>query len=317
MDWCGIVAINKPPGLTSRQIVDKVAKLVRPAKAGHAGTLDPLATGVLVVAVGPATRLIAHLQQGRKRYVGQFRLGQRSDTDDAEGQIVPGGDWTGITEAALREAAAQFTGVVSQVPPQFSAIHVDGKRAYALARKGEVVDLQARDVEVFSLQVTRFQPPDFELAIECGSGTYIRSIGRDLGEQLGCGALMTALNRTAVGPFTLEDAIPFDELDRDRLELDLQPALRAVADRPRRVVDADEQRALRQGRTIATGDITSHAGLSTAMHPEESGTATSESDQCPKVEVALIDSRGLLIGMAKLEFEKQRLQPEIMFPPRE
>lgn len=317
MDWCGVVAIDKPPGFTSRQIVDKVAKLVRPAKAGHAGTLDPLATGVLVVAVGPATRLITHLQQGRKRYIGRFRLGQRSNTDDAEGLIVPGGDWTGITETDLVAAAGQFTGVVSQVPPQFSAVHVDGRRAYALARKGEVVDLQARDVEVFSLQVTRFEPPDFELAIECGSGTYIRSIGRDLGEQLGCGALMTALERTAVGPFTLENAVPFDELDRDRLEQVLQPALHAVADRPRRVVDADELRALRQGRTIATGEISWQAGLSTITHPGESDTATPDSDQCPNVEVALIDSRGILIGMAKLEHERQRLQPEIMFPPRD
>lgn len=323
MDWCGIVAINKPPGFTSRQIVDKVAKLVRPAKAGHAGTLDPLATGVLVVAVGPATRLITHLQQGRKRYIGQFRLGQRSDTDDAEGQLVPGGDWAGVSEADLVAAASQFTGVVSQIPPQFSAVHVDGKRAYALARKGEVVDLQARDVEVFSLLVTRFEPPDFELTIECGSGTYIRSIGRDLGEQLGCGALMTALQRTAVGPFTIEDAVPFDELDNERLKESLQPALHAVADRPRRVVDADELRALRQGRTIPIGDLTARtklddqSGLSTAAHCVESNFTPPGADQCPKVEVALIDSSGLLIGMAKLEREKQRLQPEIMFPPRD
>lgn len=328
MDWCGVVAINKPPGFTSRQIVDKVAKMVRPAKAGHAGTLDPLATGVLVVAVGPATRLIAHLQQGRKRYVGQFRLGQRSDTDDVEGQIVPGGDWTGITEPALREAAAQFTGVVSQVPPQFSAIHVDGKRAYALARKGEVVDLQARDVEVFSLQVTRFEPPDFELAVECGSGTYIRSIGRDLGEQLGCGALMTALQRTAVGPFTLENAVSFDELDSHSLQQALHPALLAVADRPQRIVDADEQRALRQGRTIPIGsltvpsDSTSLAGAGLMVHSDEPTAAATVgpvtgAEVRPKVEVALIDSSGILIGMAKLEFEKHRLQPEIMFPPRE
>lgn len=317
MDWCGIVAVNKPRGLTSRQIVDKVAKLVRPAKAGHAGTLDPLATGVLVVAVGPATRLITHLQQGRKRYIGQFRLGQRSDTDDAEGQIVPGGDWTGITEASLMAAAGQFTGVVSQIPPQFSAVHVDGKRAYSLARKGQVVDLQARDVEVFSLQVTRFEPPDFELAIECGSGTYIRSIGRDLGEQLGCGALMTALQRTVVGPFTLENAVPFDDLDRDRLKQSLQPALQAVADRPRRIVDADELRALRQGRTIAAGGITGQTDLSTITHPDESGTDTPDSDHSPEVDVALIDSSGILIGMAQLEHDNKRLQPVIMFPPRE
>ena len=180
MDWCGVVAVDKPAGFTSRDIVDKVAAIVRPAKAGHAGTLDPLATGVLVIAVGPATRLISYIQQGRKRYVGRFRLGQRSDTDDVEGRITEGGDWTGITETMLTTAAGRFVGSISQVPPQFSAVHVDGRRAYALARRGESVELQARPVEVHSLRVTRFEPPDFELEIECGSGTYVRSIGRDL-----------------------------------------------------------------------------------------------------------------------------------------
>jgi len=311
MDWCGVVAINKPPGFTSRQIVDKVAKLVRPAKAGHAGTLDPLATGVLLVAVGPATRLITHLQQGRKRYIGQFRLGQRSDTDDIEGRITSGGDWAGITEAMLIDAASQFTGVVSQVPPQFSAVHVEGKRAYALARKGEFVELQAREVEVFSLKVTHFQAPDFELTIECGSGTYIRSIGRDLGEQLGCGALMTSLQRTVVGPFRIEDAVPFDELDGNRLKQELHPALQAVVDRPRRIVDEDELRALRQGRTIPPGAIAAslQCDMTTTIEPG--------ADAAPKVEVALIDTSGVLIGMARLELEQQRLQPEIMFPPRQ
>ncbi len=292
MDWCGVVAVDKPAGFTSRDIVDKVAAIVRPAKAGHAGTLDPLATGVLVIAVGPATRLISYIQQGRKRYVGRFRLGQRSDTDDVEGRITEGGDWTGITETMLITAAARFVGSISQVPPQYSAVHVNGRRAYALARRGESVELQARPVEVHALRVTRFEPPDFELEIDCGSGTYVRSIGRDLGGILGCGALMTSLRRLAVGPFALGNAIPFDGLDASRLKLAIQPPLQAISELPRRVVDGDEIRALRQGRTIAIGELPS----------ADAGT-----------EVALIDINQSLIGVARIEAGTQRLQPHIVF----
>lgn len=293
MVWCGIVTIDKPMGLTSRQIVDKVAKIVRPAKTGHAGTLDPLATGVLVVAVGSATRLISYIQQGRKRYIGQFRLGVRSNTDDVEGEITEGGVWTHITEQMLVDAVAQFVGTISQVPPQFSAVHVGGQRAYKLARRGELVEIDARPVEVYSIRVTQFNPPDFELEIECGSGTYVRSIGRDLGEHFGCGAIMTSLRRLVVGPCRIEDAVPFADLDEARLRSALQPPLTAVADFPQRNVDADELHALRQGRTIETCSL-SGAG--------------------PETEVALIDADGQLIGLARFEGSPSRLQPRIIFP---
>lgn len=290
MVWCGIVTIDKPTGFTSRQIVDKVAKIVRPAKTGHAGTLDPLATGVLVVAVGSATRLISYIQQGRKRYVGRFRLGVRSNTDDVEGQIADGGAWTHITELMLADAAAQFVGTISQIPPQFSAVHVGGQRAYALARRGEKVEIEARPVEVHAISVSRFNPPDFELDIECGSGTYVRSIGRDLGERLGCGAIMTSLRRLQVGPCKIEDAVAFDNLDEGKLRSALQPALSAVATFPQRLVNDDEIRALRQGRTIEVGTLST-----TAL----------------EAEVALINADRRLIGLARLE--PLRLQPQIMF----
>ncbi|MBS0205967.1 MAG: tRNA pseudouridine(55) synthase TruB [Planctomycetes bacterium] len=287
--------MNKPAGSTSRQIVDKVARIVHPAKTGHAGTLDPLATGVLVVAVGSATRLISHIQQGRKQYLAEFRLGQRSDTDDVEGRIEEGGDWTGITESALTEALKAYVGDVSQVPPQFSAVHVNGQRAYALARRGETVELQARTVQVHSIQLTRFAPPLLELQIECGSGTYIRSIGRDLGEDLGCGALMTSLRRNAVGPFTLEKSVPFDELNHDRVHAAIQPALEAVANLPRRTMTPEEIVAIRQGRALSLGNIPAL----------ESGA-----------EIALVDGTDLLLGIARLESERHRLQPVIVFPAR-
>jgi tRNA pseudouridine55 synthase len=295
MDWSGVVVVDKPTGLTSRQIVDKVARIVRPAKAGHAGTLDPLATGVLVVAIGCATRLISYIQQGRKRYIGRFELGKRSDTDDSEGQIRDGGDWSGITRDQLDEAIEQFTGVIHQVPPQFSAVHVDGQRAYALARRGQTVDLQARPVEVFSVRVTQFAPPEFELELECGSGTYVRSIGRDLGEQLGCGAIMTSLRRLTVGPFSLENAVPYDKLDVATLQAALQPPVQAIADLPRRNVDDNEAKALRQGKVI---------GLGPFPFPESA------------TEAALIDLDNRLIGVARIEATLQRLQPYIIFPAK-
>ncbi|HEY4263478.1 MAG TPA: tRNA pseudouridine(55) synthase TruB [Schlesneria sp.] len=293
MVWCGIVTIDKPAGLTSRQIVDKVAKIVRPAKTGHAGTLDPLATGVLVIAVGSATRLISYLQQGRKRYIGEFQLGVRSNTDDVDGQITEGGDWTHITEQMLADAVAKFVGAISQVPPQFSAVHVGGQRAYKLARQGESVEIAARRVEVFSIRVTQIHLPKFVLQIECGSGTYVRSIGRDLGEHFGCGAIMTSLRRLSVGPCRIEDAVSFADLDEVRLRSALQPALTAVAELPQRIVGADEIRALRQGRTIGIGSLLG-AG--------------------PDTEVALIDAERQLIGVARFEGSPPRLQPHIIFP---
>jgi tRNA pseudouridine55 synthase len=293
MVWCGIVTIDKPAGLSSRQIVDKVAKIVRPAKTGHAGTLDPLATGVLVVAVGSATRLISYIQQGRKRYIGQFRLGVSSNTDDVEGQMMEGGVWTHISEQMLADGVTRFVGTILQVPPQFSAVHVGGQRAYKLARQGEVVEIDARPVEVHSIRVTQFNPPDFELDIECGSGTYVRSIGRDLGEHFGCGAIMTSLRRLSVGPCRLEDAVAFADLDEARLRLALQPALTAVAELPQRIADPDEIRALRQGRTIEIGSLSASG---------------------PETEVALIDADRHLVGVARFEGSPLRLQPQIIFP---
>ena len=143
MSWCGLLNVDKPPGMTSRQVVDHVQKLVRPEKVGHAGTLDPLATGVLIVCVGPATRLITRVQQGRKRYVGRFLLGKRSDTDDTDGDVVDCGDWSRVTRQSLEQTLPEFLGTIQQTPPQISAVKVAGHRAYKLARRGEAVVLDA------------------------------------------------------------------------------------------------------------------------------------------------------------------------------
>lgn len=287
MNHSGILAVDKPSGWTSRAVVDAVARLTR-AKVGHAGTLDPLATGVLVVAVGAATRLISYLQQGRKDYVGQFRLGCRSDTDDSEGQVTAGGDWSHITPDRLEEACRPFVGRIEQVPPQFSAVHVAGQRSYSLARRGVSVDLAPRPVDVFAITLTRCDLPDFELHITCGSGTYIRSIGRDLGEALGCGALMTGLRRTRVGSFTLDQAAPVEALIPGRLPDLLLPIRTAVDHLPRKQIDADAISALRQGRSIPGPD------------------------DLPDGEIALLDSEGNLVALAR--GSAGRLQPHLVIP---
>ena len=157
MSWCGLLNVHKPAALTSRQVVDHIQRLVHPAKVGHAGTLDPLATGVLLVCVGPATRLISRVQEGRKRYVGRFRLGQRSDTEDIDSEVVAGGDWSGVTRLQLEQLLPEFVGSILQTPPQISALKVGGQRAYKLARRGHVVDLKPRPVDVFSLELTEFE----------------------------------------------------------------------------------------------------------------------------------------------------------------
>ena len=185
----GVLNLNKPPGVTSRDVVNVVQRIVKPIKVGHAGTLDPMATGVLLVCVGPATRLISLLQQAPKNYVAEFRLGERSDTDDSTGTVsVQEASASSVTMSQLETTLQSFVGSFDQVPPVFSAVKVQGQRAYAKARRGEDVQLLAKRVTVYAIDLLDFSWPVVSLRIRCGSGTYIRSIARDLGEKLGCGA---------------------------------------------------------------------------------------------------------------------------------
>lgn len=226
--WFGLLNIFKPAGWSSRDVVNRVERVVKPAKAGHAGTLDPLAEGVLVIGVGAATRLISCVQEYPKEYRGTFQLGCRSDTDDKTGQITPVDVAQQPTMNAIESLIPRFIGEIWQTPPQYSAVHVDGQRAYALARKGEMVEIAPRQVHVSRCEIIDYAWPRLSLLIECGSGTYIRSIGRDLGDLLGCGALMTDLIRTRIGPFLAHEAIPIADLTRDNLREHLQPPARAV-----------------------------------------------------------------------------------------
>ncbi|PQO45020.1 tRNA pseudouridine(55) synthase TruB [Blastopirellula marina] len=224
----GILNIHKPLEWTSRDVVNRVNRFVRPAKVGHAGTLDPLATGVLICCVGSGTRLIEYVQNMPKRYLGKFELGKTSDTEDLEGTITELADAPPIEAGQLAAILPEFVGQVWQRPSSFSAIKVDGKRAYDLARKGAAVELEPREVSIYEINLRRFDYPHFEIDVLCGGGTYMRALGRDIGERLGSGALMTALERTAIGEFRLEDAVPLAELSPETVAANLRPLATGV-----------------------------------------------------------------------------------------
>ena len=247
----GLLNINKPTGITSREVVDAVVRLAKPAKVGHAGTLDPLATGVLVVCVGPATRLVSQVQSQRKVYRAKFLIGRRSDTDDITGRVVEVAGADAVTRHQIEDMLPQFVGQVEQVPPQFSAIRVEGRRAYKLARQGQSVDLPAKTVEIERITLIEFKGTELELDIECGSGTYIRSIGRDLGELLGCGAVMSELSRTRVGPFSLDAAVSPDEIDQESLPRHLLSPTAAVEHLTKLSGDDQTIAAIAHGRLVA------------------------------------------------------------------
>jgi tRNA pseudouridine55 synthase len=251
----GILVLDKPVGISSRQALDRAARLVRRVKMGHAGTLDPLAAGVLVVCLGKATRLIPYVQRMSKEYLATLRLGQRSDTHDLEGEIrdVPFSD--GVKRDRLEECLAKFRGEIMQVPPQHSAVHVRGQRAYELARAGRPVDLQARRVSIDCCVCTRFAFPEVDLEIQCSSGTYVRALVRDIGDDLGSGAVMTRLVRSAVGNFRQQDALSLDGLTRGELLASLRPVRDAVQDLPVCPVPACWHEDVRHGRPIKMASL--------------------------------------------------------------
>lgn len=250
MKMSGLLNLNKPAGITSRDAVNRVQRLARPAKVGHAGTLDPLASGVLVVAVGAATRLIEFVQQLPKHYRATFLLGQTSSTEDVEGDVQMLTSPPIPVRGELEAAARRLTGEILQRPPAFSAIKVGGRRAYKLARGGQPPELPPRPVAIHRFEITRYDYPEFEAEIVCSSGTYVRSLGRDLAESLGTGGVMSALVRTAVGNFTLAGAVEPDALNGDALALNLLPLERAVEHLPRVELTSAEAQAVRHGRPI-------------------------------------------------------------------
>ncbi len=252
------MVVDKPADHTSHDVVARLRRILGTRKVGHAGTLDPMATGVLVCGVERGTKLLGHLALDTKAYIATVRLGAATTTDDAAGEIIDGADPAGVSDDALVAAMAALTGAIQQVPSSVSAIKIDGRRAYARVRAGEQVVLPARPVTVSGFTLLARRGPELDVAVECSSGTYVRALARDLGAALGVGAHLTALRRTRVGPFDLAQA---RTLEQHADSLALVPLDAAVAASfPRRELDADEAVALSYGKRLAATGSTGPVG---------------------------------------------------------
>jgi tRNA pseudouridine55 synthase len=287
-----LLNINKPAGLTSRKVVDRVQKCAGIRKVGHAGTLDPLATGVLVICLGPATRLIEYVQRMPKRYRASFLFGRTSPTEDTDGDVCMLDNPPVPSSEEIRLATQSLVGTIRQRPPAFSAVKVGGQRAYQRARRGENVELAERDVVVHELSVVAYDYPTLVLEVCCSAGTYVRSLGRDLAASLGTGAVMSALTRTAVGDFCVDEAVPLDDLQPDNLDNYLLSPRRAVAHLPSLVL------APQQAQDVLHGRCVSHSG-------SESATAQS---------YAAVDTTGRLLAILTRR-KDGKLWPLRVFPP--
>jgi tRNA pseudouridine55 synthase len=249
LDMSGLVVVDKPAGLTSHDVVARLRRILHTRKVGHAGTLDPMATGVLVCGVERGTKLLGHLALDTKAYLATIRLGATTTTDDAEGETVTTTNPAAVTDEAIDAGIAALTGPILQVPSSVSAIKIDGRRAYARVRAGEQVVLPPRPVTVSTFTVLARRGADLDVAVECSSGTYVRALARDLGAALGVGGHLTALRRTRVGPFRLEHARTLPELEEaPGLSLPLAAAVTAAF--ARRDVDAAEATDLSHGRPL-------------------------------------------------------------------
>ena len=252
----GILLVDKLGGITSHDVVSRARRALGTRKVGHAGTLDPMATGLLILGVDSSTRLLTYLVGLTKQYTATIRLGQSSTTDDADGDLSESMDATGLTRAQLDTGIAALTGEIAQVPSTFSAIKVDGRRSYERARSGEEVALAARTVTVsrFEVLAERRRDPflDLDVVVECSSGTYIRALARDLGAALGVGGHLTALRRTAVGPFEVADAVPADAIAPEAVR-----AAAGVAEQlfPSIRLSQEQVGALTQGKKLLVAEL--------------------------------------------------------------
>jgi len=312
----GLVIVDKPGGMTSHDVVARIRKLAGTRRVGHAGTLDPMASGVLVIGVEKATRLLGHLALTEKEYAATIRIGQSTVTDDAEGEILPSAidqsvPVSSIDEAALRAALATFIGEIMQVPPRISAIKVEGKRAYRLTRSGAAPELAARPVTIRSLDLLACRPAgqalaDIDIAVTCSSGTYIRAIARDLGAALGTGGHLTALRRTRVGPYAVKAAKTLDQLGR---AFELTPLAQAAAAAFGTVhLTAEEAKLVSHGVRLRDGGRKPAGGSGTVRgHDSPVGAAA------PGVPVAAFAPDGSLTAL--LVSQEGELRPVAVFAP--
>jgi tRNA pseudouridine55 synthase len=290
----GLLVVDKPTGVTSRDAVDRALRwFPRRTRVGHTGTLDPLATGVLVLCIGVATRLTEYVQRMAKTYRTILRLGARSDTDDADGTIQQVADAPVPDSPRVTQVVGEFIGDIEQVPPAFSAAKVSGRRAYDLARQGDEVNLSSRRVHVYGIDILAYEYPRLELEVRCGKGTYIRSLARDLGERLGCGAFVDVLRRTRVGSFDEAEAVGL-ETDAATARSWLLPAVAAVSELPHLPLAAVDIIRLQQGKAV----------------PLPVGAGQFEAE----TEVAVLTENNALAGIGIVDPTKGVLQPTKMLP---
>ena len=286
--FTGVIPVDKPVGVSSRHVVDVVARALGMKSVGHAGTLDPLASGVVVVCVGHATKLVDYLHDLTKHYAATFLLGRSSPSDDLETPVEEEDDPVRPSAAEIEAAATAFRGDILQRPCDYSAVHVDGKRAYRLARKGRPVVLESKPVRIHRLEITGYEWPRLAVEIECSSGTFVRALGRDLAESLGTKAVMESLVRTAVGPFSCVESISLDAITPDTARARLLPGATAVAHLPSMVLADDVLANAVRGGLL--------------QFPENNAPA-----------VAALDATGQLIGiLTPLESGSYRLRPNFL-----
>ncbi|MEW8406773.1 MAG: tRNA pseudouridine(55) synthase TruB [Candidatus Thiodiazotropha taylori] len=253
----GVLLLDKPQGMTSNKALQEVKFLYKAAKAGHTGSLDPLATGLLPICFGEATKLSAFLLDADKRYLVKVKLGETTTTADAEGEVVETADPSGVTEAALLETLQEFLGEQQQLPPMFSAIKHNGERLYKLARQGIEVEREPRTIHIHGIDLLSFDLPEFEMDVRCSKGTYVRTLAEDIGKRLGCGAYVSGLRRTGVGPYDDQSMLTVAQVqeafgEKRFAEMDewLLPLESALADWPEVVLSADAAFYMKQGQPI-------------------------------------------------------------------
>jgi len=288
----GVLVVDKPVGLTSHDVVQIIRRGTGIRRAGHTGTLDPRASGVLVILVGPAVRLSEYVSASDKRYQATVRLGASTDTYDAEGTILSTRSVEDVTEDTFNEILQTYTGEIIQVPPPYSAVKVKGRKAYEMAREGVEVILEPRTINVYSLEILEWSLPEVVIDVYCSSGTYVRSLANDLGKSLGTGAHLVGLRRTKSGRFTLRDAVPLrrlqDSFNAGEWYRFLIPAAEALADWPMVELDADQVELIRHGHRIP-------------VEPGQKGWARGVSEQ------------GDLVALLEVDEETGEWQPRKVF----
>ena len=280
----GILLIDKPLGITSHDVVNRVRRALGTRRVGHAGTLDPLATGVLVVAIGPATRFLQYLPLEPKEYVAEIAFGRSTTTFDAEGETLDETDVPADLDARIAGRLPDFLGLIRQTPPMYSAVKVGGQPLYKAARRGEEVDRPSRQVHIATFETLRAEENRRTMRVVCSGGTYVRTLAHDLGTAIGVPAHLSALRRTAVGRFREGDTVPLETLSA----ADLRPLGESLEPMPRLTLDAEEVRAVREGRALR------------------------RSDAPPELFAALCDGRGRVVSVARVDGET--LRPECVIP---